>query len=313
MDLRGDFLKNERQLEIIIYLLNHSSVTSKQLAEKFEVSERTIMRDMDSISMAGVPIISNTGRNGGYSILEDYKIRNQFIRKDDFNIIIMALKSLNTGYKSDKLEYIIEKYLSLGGKQKQNVMLDFSVCGENQKIQFFNKQLESAIEHSSIIKFTYKNIQGISSEKIVEPLILRFQWYAWYLFAYDTEKKDFRTYKIARIENLIITDSYFSNNYDIQMILAEHDRNYSSLCEKIEIICRKDYISVVREYFPDSEVSVKDGKYKINFYVPTQERLWKALLLSLGDNVKIIAPEKYRLELIETAKKFISNYDTQMS
>lgn len=302
-------MKNERQLEIIIYLLNHGSVTSKQLAEKFEVSERTIIRDMESISMAGIPIISNTGRNGGYAILENYKLQNQFIKKDDFQLIIMALKSLNTGYKSDRLVAIIEKYLSIGGNQKQSIILDYSVCGEDERIQLLNKRLEAAIEESNIVEFTYKNVKGISSHKIVQPLVLRFQWYAWYLFAFDTEKNDYRTYKLARIQNLIITSTKFHHENNIQEVLAEHDMNYSASCEKIELTCQKDFISVVREYFPDSEVILEGNEYKINFYVPTQERLWKALLLSLGDNIKVIAPEKYCFELIETAKKFISNYD----
>lgn len=302
-------MKNERQLEIIIYLLNHGSVTSKQLAEKFEVSERTIIRDMESISMAGIPIISITGRNGGYAILENYKLQNQFIKKDDFQLIIMALKSLNTGYKSDRLVAIIEKYLSIGGNQKQSIMLDYSVCGEDERIQLLNKRLEAAIEESNIVEFTYKNVKGISSHKIVQPLVLRFQWYAWYLFAFDTEKNDYRTYKLARIQDLIVTSTKFHHENNIQEVLAEHDMNYSASCEKIELTCQKDFISVVREYFPDSEVILEGSEYKINFYVPTQERLWKALLLSLGDNIKVIAPEKYCLELIETAKKFISNYD----
>ena len=302
-------MKNERQLEIIIYLLNHGNATSKQLAEKYEVSERTIIRDMESISMAGIPIISITGRNGGYAILENYKLQNQFIKKDDFQLIIMALKSLNTGYKSDRLVAIIEKYLSIGGNQKQSIILDYSICGEDERIQLLNKRLEAAIEESNIVEFTYKNVKGISSHKIVQPLVLRFQWYAWYLFAFDTEKNDYRTYKLARIQNLIITSTKFHHENNIQEVLAEHDMNYSASCEKIELTCHKDFISVVREYFPDSEVILEDSEYKINFYVPTQERLWKALLLSLGDNIKVIAPEKYCLELIETAKKFISNYD----
>lgn len=182
-------MKAERQLEIIIYLLNHNSATARELSEKFEVSVRTIVRDMESISLAGVPIVSNIGCNGGYSIYEGYRLQNQFVRKDDFSLIVMALKSLSTGYKNEKLESIIEKYLSLNKDEKQNVILDYSVSSENTSVQLFNKQLEAAIQTSHIAEFEYRNINGYVSQKRVHPLVLRFQWYAWYLFAFDIAKK----------------------------------------------------------------------------------------------------------------------------
>lgn len=299
-------MKAERQLEIIIYLLNHNSATAKQLSEKFEVSVRTIVRDMESISLAGVPIVSSSGCNGGYSIYEGYRLQNQFVKKDDFSLIVMALKSLSTGYKNQKLESITEKYLSLGKDIRQNVILDYSVSSENMAVQSFNKLLETAIQTSHIAEFEYRNVNGYVSQKRVHPLVLRFQWYAWYLFAFDTAKNDYRTYKIARIQSLRITDTKFENNYDVKNLVAEHDKNYGETCEKIDVWCQKEYISVIREYFPDAESEPFDNDgYIIHIYVPARERLWKALLLSLGDTVKVIDPQKYRLELIETAKKFI--------
>lgn len=301
-------MKTERHLEIIIYLLNHSFATARELSEKFEVSTRTILRDMESISLAGVPIISSTGCNGGYSILEDYKLQNQFIKKDDFNLIVMALKSLSTGYRNEKIEAIIEKYLSLGECPHQSVILDYSVSSENASVQNFNRQIENAIKTSHIIEFKYRNVNGYISQKRVHPLVLRFQWYAWYLFAFDTDKDDYRTYKIARIQNLNVTSTSFVNNYDVESLIIEHDKNYDSMCEKIDIWCLEEYVSVIQEYFSDAEVELlNNGENIIHIYVPTRERLWKALLLSLGDNVKILSPEKYRMELIETASKFIAS------
>ncbi len=303
-------MKIDRLLGIIVSLLNKETLTAKQLAEKFEVSIRTIQRDMESISMAGVPIVSNTGSSGGYSILSSYKLENQFIKRDDYKIIIMALKSLNTGYESRQLEHIIDKYLALNGGYAQNVFLDYSVSREDNKVQENNKLIEHSINEMTQINFDYKNVSGILSHRNVQPLALRFQWYGWYLFGFDLSKSDYRSFKIARMQNLEATDTKFCNNADIEELLRLKDKEYMQTCENIKVWCHKDSISILEEYFPQEErVAFEEGHYIMNLHVPPNERLWQALLLSMGDKVKIIKPEYYRQRLIETASKFLSNYD----
>ncbi len=307
-------MKIDRLLGIIISLLNKEKVSAKQLAEKFEVSVRTIQRDIESISMSGVPIFSNTGSNGGYSILHDYKLENQFLKRDDYKIIIMALKSLNTGYENRELEHIIDKYLAINSEYSQNVFLDYSVSREDNRVQKNNKLIEYSINDMTQINFDYKNVNAILSHRNVQPLALRFQWYAWYLFGFDLNKNDYRTFKIARIQNLEATDIKFCNDADIEELLRINDKAYMETCENIKVWCHKDSISVIEEYFPEEErIASEDGNYIMNLRVPPNEQLWQALLLSMGDRVKIIKPEYYRNKLIETALKFLSNYDIQMS
>ncbi len=303
-------MKIDRLLGIIINLLNQETVTAKQLAEKFEVTVRTIQRDMESISMAGVPIVSITGSGGGYSILSSYKLENQFIKKDDYKIIIMALKSLNTGYESRQLEHIIDKYLALTDGYSHNVFLDYGVSREDNRVQKNNKLIEQSINGMTQINFAYKNVSGTLSHRTVQPLALRFQWYGWYLFGFDLSKNAFRTFKIARMQNLEQTDVKFHSDADIEELLRVNDKAYMATCENIKVWCHKDSIGILEEYFPEEEkMAFEDGHYSMNLHVPPNERLWQALLLSMGDRVKIIEPEYYRQKLIETALKFLSNYD----
>lgn len=303
-------MKIDRLLGVIVNLLNNETMTAKQLAEKFEVSIRTIQRDMESISMAGVPIVSNTGSSGGYSILSSFKLENQFIKRDDYKIIIMALKSLNTSYDSKQLEHIIDKYLALTDRYSQNVFLDYSVSREDSRVQKNNKLIEHSINEMTQINFEYRNVSGISLHRMVQPLALRFQWYAWYLLGFDLCKNTYRTFKIARMQNLEQTDIHFHSDADIEELLRLNDKAYMETCENIKVWCHKDNIGILEEYFPDEErVASEDGHYIMNLHVPPNERLWQALLLSMGDKVKIIKPEYYRHKLIETASKFLSNYD----
>lgn len=303
-------MKIDRLLGIIINLLNHEAITAKQLAEKFEVSVRTIQRDMDSISAAGIPIIASTGSSGGYSILTSYKLQNQFVKKDDFKLIIMALKGLNTSYESKQLESIIDKYLALNGKYPQEVFLDYGVTRENDKVQKNNQLIEQSISNKTEIKFDYRDASSNVSHRRIQPLALRFKWYAWYLFGFDLGKNDYRTFKIVRMQNLETTNIKFHSDVDVEALLQINDKAYNESCESIKVWCHKDSINTLEEYFPqEKRVPFEDGHYIVNLHVPPNEIIWQALLLSMGNKIKIIEPEYYKRKLIETASNFLSNYD----
>ena len=151
-------MKLERILEIIIYLLNHEKVSAKYLAEYFDVSVRTIQRDMVSIAEAGIPVYTLGGRYGGYAVLENYKIKNINIKNSEQQIIISALESLATSYTNDKLNSLIEKYNAIIEKEGgQKVFWDFSVTKENKKVQDSNMLLEKAIGGKTYMVFDYRN------------------------------------------------------------------------------------------------------------------------------------------------------------
>lgn len=223
-------MKTDRILGIIIYLLNHDHVPASRLAERFQVSVRTIQRDIVTISETGIPIYADAGKNGGYSILPNYKLNNAEIRKEEQQLVVKALESLATSYTSDTLKQLLEKYNAMVEKEGgQKVFWDFSVTKENQLVQDMNGMLEDAIARQRYITFDYYNANS-------------------------------------------------------------------------------DY------FFPDCPIEpLENGRCRIFIQVPAKERLWKALLLSFGSRVKVVGPPDYRQELIETAEKFLSNYDTQLS
>lgn len=144
-------MKTDRILGIIIYLMNHDNVSASYRAERFHVSVRTIQRDMISISAIGVPIYSESGKNGGYSILPTYKIKNGEIRSEEQQMIIKALESLATSYTNDTLKTLIEKYNAIIQKEGgQKVFWDFGVTKENTDVQSKNQLLEHAIDQKSM-------------------------------------------------------------------------------------------------------------------------------------------------------------------
>lgn len=309
-------MKTDRILGIIIYLMNHDNVSASYLAERFHVSVRTIQRDMISISAIGVPVYSESGKHGGYSILPTYRIKNSDIRSDEQQMIIKALESLATSYTNDTLMTLIEKYNAIVQKEGgQNVFWDFGVTKENADVQSKNCLLEHAIGQKRYVSFEYCNADGRKSAPEVEPLAIHYKWYAWYLFAYFADKKQYRTYKIARMQNLKEIDKVSDIDHgDVKALMNASEQAYYRTCIPIEVQFANEETALMEEYFPDCPMEQISKNTKRMFIdVPAKERLWKALLLSFGNKVKVVGPEEYKMELIQTAQNFLSNYDTQLS
>lgn len=305
-------MKVDRILGIIIYLMNHDNVSASYLAERFHVSVRTIQRDIVSISSIGIPVYAEGGKYGGYSILPTYKIKNSDIREDEQQIIIKALESLATSYTNDTLKALIEKYNAIIQKEGgQKVFWDFGVTKENVQVQSINRFLEQAIAERKYITFDYQNSGGQKSKPYVEPLAIHYKWYAWYLFAYSPAKKQYRTFKAARIQNLCISDTVSAIEHgNIEKLMKDSEQTYYETCIHIEVQFNHENACLMSEYFLDCQAEkLTETTSRIFIDVPPKERLWKALLLSFGDQVKVAGPEEYKNELIETAKKFLSNYD----
>ncbi len=267
---------------------------------------------MVSISSVGIPVYAEGGKYGGYSILPTYKIKNSDIRNDEQQMILKALESLATSYTSDTLKALIEKYNAIIEKEGgQKVFWDFGVTRENQYVQSMNNLLEQAIAGRKHITFHYQNASGIKSKQYMEPLAIHYKWYAWYLFAYSPEKKQYRTFKVARIQDLQVTDKISDVEHgDIETLMKDSEREYYQTCIHIEVQFENENANLMLEYFPDCPVEkITETWSRMFIDVPAKERLWKALLLSFGDKVKIVGPEEYKKELIETAKNFLSNYD----
>ena len=309
-------MKIDRLLEIVIYLLNHETASAKVLAQRFQVSVRTIQRDMISISAAGIPLYSAGGRSGGYGILPSYRLKNSEIREEEQQMIKKALESLSTSYTNTALSTVIEKYHAITGKENSaNIFWDFGVTKENKSVQNILYVLERAIQEKRCVNFVYSNAEGRLSHPRVEPLAVYYKWYAWYLFGYSPERDGYRTYKLARMRDLVSEKTGFHREHgNVSALLQDSERAYYATCIPVELCFEEEGRSLVEEYFADCPIQ-KSGEtgYTATLHVPPKERLWKALLLSFGGRVRVIAPKEYREELAASARNFLLNCDSQVS
>lgn len=301
-------MKVERLYAITVYLLNHGLTSANELAKHFEVSLRTIQRDIDSLCIAGIPVVSLPGSNGGYEISEKYKLDNHFATSDDYSYILAALKGFVSATADVNAANTLEKITQLHKEDNQNIILDFSVLreGEQETLQ----KLQSAIAEKRAVSFTYTNNDNETRNHTVEPVAVVYRWYAWYLLAWSKVKNDYRNYKLIRMSNLTITDKAITKEHEsAETILKKAEKTDKRKYTELLIKCKAQARTRVHEYLKGQIVKeLADGDALMKLTVIENEQFWLGTLLSLGDEVEVLEPQNIRSRLSEAAEKILSLY-----
>ena len=307
-------MRIDRMLGIIVLLLNRDKISARCLAERFEVSVRTIYRDIESINMAGIPIVSYSGNNGGYGIMENYRLDRQVLTLEDMSSIITALKGVGNSLGDTELDTIAEKILSLvphdkvGGLKKrfEEVVIDITPWGFKQKSKEQLKLIQQAIADNIMIKFSYRNMRGEILERTVEPMTMIFKGHAWYLFAYCTIRNDFRLFRLSRIDSLETTHKKFIRKNDTykDFFAGENPANAVNLILKFAPEARIK----VEEYFDESSVKfLQDGSIVASVSLPEDEWMY-SFILGFGETVEVVHPPHIREIIQNKAEKIFSIY-----
>lgn len=301
-------MRTDRLYAITVYLLNHGKTSASELAKKFEVSVRTIQRDIDSLCKSGIPIVAETGAAGGYYLTESFKMNAQMATDEDYSYILTALKGFSTAMNSPRVDTAIEKIASLTKKKDDSVVLDFSVLREvdNNLMQ----RLQDAIKRKKTVRFGYTNAENISRIHTVEPIAVVYRWYAWYLLAYSTVKNDYRTYKLVRMNGLEITKLNFTKNHeDTDTILRENSKNDSQKITEIKARCKLEARAKAVEYLNGKiTAEYSNGECDMTLYVIETEHFGFGTILSLGDGIIVKEPEHIRQCILKAAEDIISLY-----
>ena len=301
-------MKVERLYAITVYLLNHGLTSANELAKHFEVSLRTIQRDIDSLCIAGIPVVSLPGSNGGYEISEKYKLDNHFATSDDYSYILAALKGFVSATADANAANTLEKITQLHKEDNQNIILDFSVLreGEQETLQ----KLQSAIAKKRAVSFTYTNNDNETRNHTVEPVAVVYRWYAWYLLAWSKVKNDYRNYKLIRMSNLTITNKAITKEHEsAETILKKAEKTDKRKYTELLIKCKAQARTRVHEYLKGQIVKeLADGDALMKLSVIENEQFWLGTLLSLGDEVEVLEPQNIRSRLSEAAEKILSLY-----
>lgn len=300
-------MKSDRLYAITVYLLNHGKTSATELSKKFEVSVRTIQRDIDSLCQAGIPLVAKTGAAGGYYLADSFKMDAQTATEEEYSFILTALKGYSTAMDSPQIDAAVEKISALTKKNDAGVILDFSVLREVDNSVM--RTLQEAIKIKKAVHFSYTNAENTTRMHTVEPIAVIYRWYAWYLLAYSKVKGDYRTYKLVRMNGLEITELDFTKEHgEADDILKENNNNTQKALE-VKIRCKPEAKAKAIEYL-NAKITAEynNGDCDMTLYVMESEHLWFGTILSLGDGVIIKEPEYIRNRIIEAAKKIVYLY-----
>lgn len=298
----------DRLIQIVFLLLSCDSLTAKQLAEELGVSTRTIYRDINILSAAGIPITSQKGYGGGLSLLQGYSLDKSYFTQAEQSNMIQALQILKSSNYPD-VGKTLNKVAGLFSHNIQSEWLeiDFSYWGSPEKERDNISALERAIINKYVITFTYYNTELTVTDQTVEPLKLVFKSHAWYLVAWSLHKNDIRTYKMSRIRDLQVTNQLFERvlPHDFSMTPVYREE-YNIPMFKLHFSEKIAY--KVYDEFQEKDIKkLEDGSLEVSFRYQLSE--WTFLyLLSFGEYVEIIEPVEARKILKEKAKKILSMY-----
>ena len=297
-------MKISRLFEIVYILIAKKNVTSEELAKHFEVSVRTIYRDINTLCEAGIPIYSKQGKNGGISIVESYILDKTLLSNKEQNEILIGLQSLGA-IKYPEVENIVSKISTVFNKQDEKwIDIDFSNWGSSEEEKGIFSILKSSILDRKLIEFSYYNSKGEVEKRIVEPMQLIFKGRNWYLYGFCRNKSDYRIFKIYRMREIEILSESFERkdkNYKI-----ENNNNYNETCISIKI-SKKIAYRVYDEFVPNQIEKQDENYFYVNIQMPLDEWVY-GYLLSFGENVEVISPKFVRDELYKKLQNSIKNY-----
>ncbi len=306
-------MKVERMLTIIVMLLNRNRVTANELAEKFEVSVRTIYRDIETINLAGIPVISHSGNNGGFSIYENYKLNHQVLTLNNLSSLLSVLRDINSTVEDVELESSIEKLQSIVPESKiddlkqhsEQIIIDLHPYGDSPDQKKLVKTIRQSINQTRLLTIGYRNYDNIVSKRQIEPMSLVFKNYTWYLFAYCRLKEGFRLFRVSRINDFCMEEQSFERrkkSYHEIKALENEETKMINLILKVSSSMK----SRVEDVFNEEDIDVLEtGELLITATLPEKEWLF-SLIFSFGEDIEVIAPKEMR-DSIATKLKLMAN------
>lgn len=298
----------ERLVQMVFYIINHGHVTARELSDYFNVSTRTIYRDINILTIAGIPVLSAKGTGGGISLIEGYTIDRSLLSKEEQQSVFQGLQILQAA-KYPNAEMALSKISAVfrNARDSRWLDIDFSYWGSGEKEKIKISDLQYAILDKHVIRFQYFNTELKRSERVIEPLRLLFKSHAWYIVGYCRSKEEIRTFRLTRIKKLQIMPEIFERELPLDYSMVSEGRERCKL-PVLKLKFSPEIAHRVFDEFQEDQVNIgEDG----NYYVTVQYELnnWTVhYLLSFGKYVEVVEPESARIMLRERAEDIAKLY-----
>ena len=299
-------MQTERLFEIVYTLLDRGTVTAQELADRLGVSKRTILRDIETLTLAKVPVYTTQGKGGGVSLLEGYVLDKAVLSDEEKEQILLGIKTLlPTGGASGKALSKLGSLFSV--KNTDWIEVDFSRWSNptHDREKFDN--LKNAVMQRKALAFSYPNSVGEISERKAYPLKLVFQGQAWYIQAFCLLKEDYRTFKINRMIDLqVLPETFDAALYAPPPVVPQNIPPHVKIHIRAIFTATVAY-RVYDEFNIEDITKTEDGTFIVDTTMIFDEWVY-GYFLSFGNHVHILEPISFRQELRQRIGEMLKNY-----
>ena len=300
----------DRLIGILAILLREGRCTATQLAERFEVSSRTIYRDFDRLSRAGIPLYTERGISGGVTIMEGYELDKTVLTNTDRGAILAGLRSLDSVSGTNYYRQLMEKIPQAEDEAADDCVVIDLASWYGPLLAPRLAELKEACRRRRAVRFTYWAPAG-EGLRVVEPARLVFRWSSWYLFGWCRERGDWRMFKLTRMLGLETLDETFPPRA-VPSPITPVERIYPAALQATVRFTPAARWRLIDEYGPESFTQEPDGTLLFCRGFPDREELLR-WVLSFQEQAELLEPEDLRRELGERLKKICGKYDTPLS
>lgn len=296
-------MRDSRLFRILYYVLEKGKVTANELSEKFEVSVRTIYRDIDVISSAGIPIYATQGKGGGIEIADDFVLKKSLLSEKEQEQILVALKGLEGINKQYENELLTKLSAFFKIKNTNWIEVDFTNWQRGNEYDELFNDIKSAIINKNIIRFTYFSSNEKETSREVKPIRLLFKGWDWYVYTFCLLRNEFRYFKLSRIRDLKILDENFEDSYEDVVLIKEMEYK-----DTVHVKLKFDRKVAFRVY--DEMRDIKEDE-KGNLYaeieLPNDYNLYN-YIFSFGESVEVLEPIEIRNKTRDMINKMSKKY-----
>ncbi|HBU11317.1 MAG TPA: YafY family transcriptional regulator [Clostridiales bacterium] len=276
-----------RLFEIIYYLLDKPGVTAGELSARFEVSQRTIYRDIDALSAAGIPVYAKQGKGGGIFLLEDFVLNKAMLSKREMDEILMGLQSLGAaGYENS----LLHKMGAFFRETQSWVSVDFSGWSAQGKLTFYT--VKEAILARNVLVFAYYGASGASERRHVEPLQLVFKSRSWYMLGFCRNRNDYRVFRLSRMKHVEQTEETFERALPAEETITSAPAVVKNMAFTLKVAGELAY-RVYDEFEPEQVQRQEDGSFLVRACYPAGEWVY-GYILSYGAGAEVLEPKEMR-------------------
>jgi len=301
-------MRMQRLFEIVYLLLEKKKLTAAQLAEHFEVSTRTIYRDIDELSASGIPIYATRGRSGGIQFVDGFVLDRLLLSEQEQLDILTALQGLSAT-RIAHTEDVLAKLSTVFQRESTKwISVDFSDWSHQDTNSF--EILRSAILHKQVVSFDYYSTYSECTHRTVEPEMLSFKHQSWYLSAFCRLRGEYRLFKLSRVKELCVHDEVFDPMVRSQVPLVQlsPDRSLRTVALQLRVEASQLY-RLFDVYDSAHIIPCEDGKYIAHAVFPEDEWVY-GFILSFGHYAEVIAPEHIREIIKDRLQKNLLHYNS---